>query len=494
MPAFRPVRLRSILLAMGAVLLICSVYLYWTPTTATASVVPSTAFEVPLAERQNAFWKALKPILERNAPNCPPPARTGDAGAIPFNATTPNDRPDLIEIPAEDRTAMQEAHEKFIREVKESRKLRPVHTPGSKGLVSTAGASYLPVFLSSLRMLRRKGSNLPVEVYMKDSGEYEKRICQKILPELNARCLVLSEIVGDNAIEHYQLKIFAVLFSSFEQILWMDADCFPLDKPELLLETEPFTSSGLVTWPDFWASSASPAYFEVSKQTVLSMSARQSSETGVFLVSKKTHLRTLLLAAYYNYYGPSHYFRLLSQGGPGEGDKETFLQAASALGEPFYAVSERVQAIGHPKENGEISGSAMAQSDPIEDYALTSEGIWRVQDESAGKPPRVFFVHAHYPKFNPGEHVFGESWETKPTLKPDGSLGRAWIAPDDIMQRMGYDVEKEYWEEIKWVSCNLENEFRSWKDIQGICQRVENYWQTVFAEPHDDDPKFTNDA
>jgi alpha 1,2-mannosyltransferase len=325
---------------------------------------------------------------------------------------------------------------------------------------------------------------------MKDTSEYEKHVCNDILPSLDARCLVLADVVGKNVIEHYQLKIFAVLFSSFEEIVWMDADCFPLGKPEELLDSEPFTSTGLVTWPDFWASSVSPLYYKISRQEAPAMSARQSSETGVFLVSKKTHLFPLLLAAYYNFYGPSHYFRLLTQGGPGEGDKETFLHAATALGAPFYTVSERVQAIGH--QNGEkLSGSAMAQTDPREDHALTTQDKWRVKDPSVAPPPHIFFIHANYPKFNPGDNVFGMGWETTPTIKEDGSDTRAWTAPPDTLRRFGYDVEKAYWEEIKWVTCHLENVFKSWEHKAGLCVKVEDYWKNVFAEPHDDDPKFT---
>ncbi|EPS32421.1 putative alpha-mannosyltransferase [Penicillium oxalicum 114-2] len=492
----RPGRLRSLLLASLASILVCTVYLYWTPTTASAtvSVVPSTAFEVPLSERQKEFWRTLQPILDRHHPNCPSPEKHGDAGANHFDPNTDAPRPDVTVMSAEAQKSMGDAHANFIEEIKHPAKaLKPVHTPGKRGLVSTAGAKYLPVFLSSLRMLRRAGSTLPVELYMKDAGEYEKKICRDVLPQLDAQCIVLADVMGKNVIEHYQLKIFAVLFSSFEQIVWMDADCFPLGKPEDLLESDPFASTGLVTWPDFWASSASPLYYKISGQEAPPMTARQSSETGVFLVSKKTHLLPLMLAAYYNFYGPSHYFRLLTQGGPGEGDKETFLHAAMALGAPFYTVSERVQAIGH--QNGDkLSGSAMAQTDPREDLALTKQDKWRVKDSSVAPAPRLFFVHANYPKFNPGDNVFGLGWETTPTIKADGSDSRAWTAPPDTLRRFGYDAEKAYWEEIKWVTCNLENVFESWKHKAGLCDKVEDYWKNVFAEPHDDDPTFTQDG
>ncbi|KAB8234564.1 hypothetical protein ETB97_006537 [Aspergillus alliaceus] len=491
MSIFRPGRLRTVLSATAALILICTFYFYWTPPP--VSTVPSTAFEVPLTERQIAFWKVFRSILDAHAPNCPSPTLRDRVSAVHFNATTVDPRPDFILLGESEVRAMEEAHANYLDAIRAARKLRPVHSPGTRGLVTTAGGSYLPVFLSSLRMLRRTGSTLPVEVYMKDAGEYEKGICQDVLPDMGARCLILSDVVGKDVIQHYQLKVFAVLFSSFEEVVWMDADCFPLDKPEILLNHEPFISTGLVTWPDFWASSVSPAYYNISRQLIPSMTERQSSETGVFLVSKKTHYVTMLLAAYYNYYGPSHYFRLLSQGAPGEGDKETFLQAATAVGEPYYAVSERVQALGHHRPDG-FSGSAMAQSDPIGDHALTSEGKWRVQDPSVDKPPRVFFVHANYPKFNPAEDVFGANWETAPTLRPDGTEGRAWTAPEDVLRRFGLDIEKAYWEEIKWVSCNPDIKFKTWEGKVGICEKVESYWNTAFAEPHEDDPKFVEEG
>ena len=163
---------------------------------------------------------------------------------------------------------------------------------------------------------------MPVELFVKDSTEYKSHICEKTLPELNARCVVLSEVMGlekpkstDNTdgvkIKHYQLKSFAVLFSSFEKVIWLDADCIPIHDPATLLTTDPFKSTGLVTWPDYWASTIFPLCFIISHQPELATTDRATTEAGVFLVSKKAHSHTLLLAAYYNYYGPSHYYHLL---------------------------------------------------------------------------------------------------------------------------------------------------------------------------------------
>ncbi|KAE8149941.1 mannosyltransferase putative-domain-containing protein [Aspergillus avenaceus] len=483
-------RYRVILLVLSTVLILYSLHLYWRADVEFAAA----AENVSLKERQTLLWQQLRSLLEDYEPDCPSPVRRDSSGAISFNANRAIPRPDLIVNADEIQEPLQQAHDGFVNAMQ---RVKPhvAHVPGTSGIVSSAGKSYLPLFVTSLRMLRRTGSTLPVELFVKDTSEYETHVCEEVLPQYNAKCVVLSDIfmVEDQfttvEIAHYQLKIFAVLFSSFENVIWMDSDGFPLYDPESLVKAEPFASMGLVVWPDFWVSTASPLYYNVSRQSVPDMTERASSETGVFLVSKKTHMRTLLLSAYYNYYGPSHYFTLLSQGGPGEGDKETFVQAAVAVGDGYYAVSEKVDAIGHKKPEGGISGSAMVQSDPIEDYRLTSQGKWRVKDPSVAKPPRVFFVHAHYPKFNPAENLFGSQWETAPTMKQDGSDGRAWVVPENTLRRFGYDAERGYWEEIKWVSCHLEDTFESWQDKSGICDRVSEYWTNVF-EGSDEVPAF----
>ncbi|KJK61652.1 Mannosyltransferase [Aspergillus parasiticus SU-1] len=487
------VRYKIGIFVLSTLLIFYSLNLYWKADIEVAAAIERSS----LRERQTLLWQQLSSLLEDHAPECPPPKRDDSSGAIPYNAVESVSRPDLITNPDRIQEPLQRAHDSFVDAIR-STNIDRAYSPGTSGIVSSAGKSYLPLFVTSLRMLRRTGSTLPVELFVKDESEYETKVCEEILPQYNARCVILSDIearqgYSTEEIAHYQLKIFAVLFSSFENVIWMDSDGFPLYKPESLLQNQPFASTGLVTWPDFWASTATPLYYNISRQPVPPMTERASSETGVFLISKKNHFLTLLLAAYYNYYGPSHYFMLLSQGAPGEGDKETFIQAAAAMGEPFYTVSEKVSAVGHPKPNGGISGSAMVQADPIEDYRLTSEGKWRVKDPSVAKAPWVFFVHAHYPKFNPAEHLFGNQWETAPTLKPDGSDGRAWLVAEKTLERFGFDAEKGYWEEIKWVSCNLEHAFESWKGKSGICDRVSEYWRNVFESSDEETFVFTQE-
>lgn len=427
------------------------------------------------------FWRQFKPILSAYEPRCLSPERLGMAESIRFEEADPSYRPQLLEMAPEDVKIMKEAHSGFVKKIEDNPpKLH--YESHTRGVVSTAGGSYFPVLVISLRMLRRTGSEIPVEVFLADDSEYEGYVCDVVLPSLNARCVVLSHIldsVSDGVqVEKYQFKLFAMLFSSFEEIFFLDADAFPLVKPETVFASEPFKSRHMITWPDFWLPTPSPLFYEISSLPAPLKAQRQSSESGEIFLSKKTHLKTLLLATYYNFWGPTHYWPLLSQGAAGEGDKETFVAAATALGEPFYQVSEPICAMGHRTKDG-LAGSAMAQFDPIADYALTQKNQWRILGANAPLPP-TFVIHANYPKFNPAT-VFNKGGDVTPAFADDGSYTRAWTIPEDVIDKFPTDVERSYWAEILWTACVLETKFESWKDQSGICQGVKDYWNAVFA-------------
>lgn len=268
---------------------------------------------------------------------------------------------------------MKRAHEGFVEAIRNN---APIHdSPNStnaQGIVTVGGGSYFPPLLVSLRLLRRTGTTIPVEVFL-PNDEYEPELCEKVIPELNGACRTFH--LFDGRISRYQYKVFAILFSSFADVLWLDADNFPLHDAASLFSSAPFQTTGLVTWPDLWQTSVSPAYYEISSRPPTPVSARASTESGQILVSKERHWKTLLLAAYYNYYGPDYYYPLLCQARAGAGDKETFLPAAEAMGLPFYDVKAPTQGLGHFKNKTNRGDGlyrfALVQGDPVSDYEMT---------------------------------------------------------------------------------------------------------------------------
>lgn len=442
------------------------------------------------------FWEQLHTSILNCSLTGDSPIKIGEFVTAAFENLGTNAadiRPDVLRMKDIDLTEATSQHQRFVAQVRDSN-YGMVFKPKSRGIATTAGGNLLPIMVMSLRMVRQTGCTLPFEVFMADETEYEKELCEQVLPSLNARCIVLSHIfdslapgLPDPGLKHYQFKIFAILLSSFEDVLFLDADSFPVQDPEKIFLTAPFTSHGLITFPDFWASSISPLYYQIASRDPTPLTAHQSTESGQIFVSKRTHRNTLMLAAYYNFYGPQLYYPLFSQGAHGEGDKETFLAAAETMNETYYQTSEWVKPLGRIRTDGSgFKGSAMVQSSPSEDYTLTSRGIWRIRDmkgaDLLAPPPAPLFVHANYPKFNPAT-LFGSAptgYVFNPTLDETGHDTRAWMEPRPLLDAFEFDVEKVFWEEIEWVSCRMAGYFKAWKDEDGICENVRKFRMKVF--------------
>jgi alpha 1,2-mannosyltransferase len=61
-------------------------------------------------------------------------------------------------------------------------------------------------------------------------------------------------------------------------------------------------------------STASHLFYDIFRIDVAPMNFRRASESGIILYSKRRHAAGLLLATYYNYFGPDFYYPLLTQG------------------------------------------------------------------------------------------------------------------------------------------------------------------------------------
>jgi alpha 1,2-mannosyltransferase len=301
---------------------------------------------------------------------------------------------------------------------------------------------------------------------------------EQLLPGYVPRCsvdpnqhVILSDVLGDDVESFHgiQFKFLAILFSTFEEVLFLDTDVFPLRDPAFLFDLEPFKSNGYVVWPDFWASTASPYIYTIISQPVPPRALYPTVEAGQLLVSRRTHQASLFLVAYYNYYGNSHYFGLFTQGALGEGDKETWRTAAAVMKQPFYQVHEPVQAIGRSL-SGSDNGNALLHYDPTMEFRKTPKA-------------RPLFIHANEPEFNPlwlvgkgDDSREGRTWH-------DGQRSRIWPLDVPVMETLGDDIEKQLWEEAMWAACELEGKFAGWReysDTKSMCERVHDAWNDIF--------------
>lgn len=351
------------------------------------------------------------------------------------------------------------------------------------GIVTIAGGPHFASAIISIRMLR-KVTSLPVHVFLESRTEYEPELCNRVLPALHAECFILSDFLpADSPIKptQPQLKSLAILFSTFETVVYIDSDSFPVRDPSEMLSTEPFTSTGLITWPDYWIATEDPIFYRIAGLSTSSFPPglpARSTESGELLLSKSIHLSSLLLACYYNIYGPTHYYPLLSQGALGDGDKETFLAAAVVLGLPHYRVKEHVATLGYFTPEGAFTGGAMVQHHPVDDSEVHNGTYATAQDSHKCRP---VFLHAHFPKLNAGRLV--EEKGSGGLTGPTGQGLRLWGKKEDVERKFGgRDVEKEVWREMKAVACELEKVVRDWRGHSGVCTKVKEHWGAVFGQ------------
>lgn len=455
------------------------------------------------------FWATFGPLLDLYKPTCAPPTRLGVARNVFFGDEVDTyTRTEEIEIDEESLEKLENAHLGFVQELTVGLNASLSYAPGSRGIVSTAGGKYLPTLVATIRLLRRTGSKLPVEVFM-TTDEYDPLICDEVLPQLEARCVDLNTIFSaspsSHKISHYQYKVFSLLFSSFEHTLFLDADIFPVRDPTYLFESEPYLSHHLIGWPDFWYSTISRLYYTSILHTeVPPLSTRASTESGAIVVSRSNPgtQKALMLAAYYNYYGPDYYYPIFSQGASGEGDKETFITAADALNVPFYTVRAKIGVIGRFKQeentdaDGETTmesvyhGYGMIQHDPVHEYAHLKTENTTIAKSKKKFEPKPLFIHAHHPK--PNAALIFEETDDKGYLDSNGSDIRMWGDKEQNVERFGFDVEYALWESVKWVSCwtdvddedaeEMDEEKRDDNEEEDACERVTRYMKNVFGE------------
>jgi alpha 1,2-mannosyltransferase len=342
-----------------------------------------------------------------------------------------------------------------------------IYVKRSHGIVIVGGGRFTPMAIVSILMLRRTKSKLPVEVFLPNENDYDHYICEILFKELNTRCITLSRVIkGHQSITRYQYKVFAIILSSFEDVIFLDADSIPIMDPSKLFHQEPYTLTGLVTWPDFWISSASHLFYEITDQPTPSLLKHASSESGQIMISKRQHNQSLLLALYYNFYGPAFYYKLLSQKAAGEGDKETWVAAATALNKTYYQVREGAQPVGR-HINGTYKYGGMLQYHPSNDYKLQIKTKATFRESS--NPVPIFF-HLNGVKPNSAEWLNGQYGK------------RLWGPLNETMRRFGRDLERDIWDEVKLVACELGPSMMCFKDSAALCEGLKMSWEHILME------------
>ena len=183
----------------------------------------------------------------------------------------------------------------------------------SRGIVILAGGRYTQIATTSIYIIRLyHRSTLPIEVWVPRHSDLNSE-WEEEMGQLGVDIRVLSDYAtigssGDwmNPIawmtkprprNPWQWKAMIMLFSTFEELLFLDADSVPARDPILLFETEAYTSTGSVVWPDYWSNLASsylPYITGITETPSDTLWHRRTPESGQMLWNKKLHWKVSL--------------------------------------------------------------------------------------------------------------------------------------------------------------------------------------------------------
>lgn len=366
----------------------------------------------------------------------------------------------------------------FLRDVQLKHKLvvsslpnknRPDFYENGSGYVYLGGGKYTWLTLLSIQALRKTGSKLPVEVIIPSKSEYDELLCIQLESKWNAKCKILPNLGLE--LKGYQLKPLAILFSSFKRAFYLDSDIIPIVNPDRYFSSTLFLDYGLITWPDFWRRTTSPHLYELLEISIAEKPSRflndlytpvkfqykkntnefnyhdlsgtlteWTTEAGLILINKVSHFNVLLLALYYNMNGPSGFYPLLSQGGAGEGDKDTWALSSHYLKKPWWQVQTKPRKLyGTWEDSGKwIVDSCIVQVDLLDDYEgllglIWGQDIWRKEMTSQ--------VGEDQFAYNYGYTIGDESWTYSSALGATLGLGNYGLgSDDDIWEPLGQPV------------------------------------------------------
>jgi hypothetical protein len=205
---------------------------------------------------------------------------------------------------------------------------RELQTPelNGRGIIFCAGGPFVPSAYVAVRLLRHYGNTLPIEIWHAGEDEIPPWARRAFEPWDVKLQDVMPFACGrpQKQMRGWPIKTAALVNSKFKEVLFLDADCFPLRNPEFLFGTPEYTRLGGLFWPDNkfhkMVDGAS-----IWRMTGLSYRGDVEFETGIMAIDKSRRWRELNLADWMNQHSTFWYHHTT-------GDKDTLYLAWRKLG------------------------------------------------------------------------------------------------------------------------------------------------------------------
>ena len=203
-----------------------------------------------------------------------------------------------------------------------------------RGIVICAGGvKYFANAWVCIRMLRRLGCRLPIQLWHLGPDELDEAM-RRLISRFEVECVDAFAVRRKHPcrlLNGWELKSYSILHSRFREVLLLDADNVPASNPEFLFKTQQFRETGALFWPDIDESKMSASAWRFCG---LEEQNEPAFESGQIVIDKQRCWRPLCLTMWFNEHSDFWYRHM-------HGDKETFHLAWRKLGVPFSMPNRR---------------------------------------------------------------------------------------------------------------------------------------------------------
>ncbi|RLN54049.1 hypothetical protein BBJ29_003156 [Phytophthora kernoviae] len=169
--------------------------------------------------------------------------------------------------------------------------------------------------------------------------------------------------IDDPRVVGFNSKVYAILHSKFDHVMFLDADNVPVKDPSYLFKTPEFLQTGTIFWPDFWH--PMKTIFNINDESLLwEMLAMPyvdmfEQESGQLVIDKTRNAAALRMLSLFVFHDPN----LFSRYKLAHGDKDLFRFAWLKTKTPFHMIANPPGIAGSVRER-KFCGMSMVQSDP----------------------------------------------------------------------------------------------------------------------------------
>ena len=188
-----------------------------------------------------------------------------------------------------------EAHRRLAAEYEAEAPPYPAGRYRGRGIVIPGGGPFFPGLYVTVCMIRHFGCRLPIEVWHHGTNE---PVIAHLLEPLGVRFVdtdahMDAERPPPRLRGGWASKLYVLLHSSFEEVLFLDSDCYPIADITPLFD---FNDAGSIVWPNPWFGDGSIHWFVYSVEP----SEQPPINGGTILVEKSRCWKALVLAQWWN--------------------------------------------------------------------------------------------------------------------------------------------------------------------------------------------------